>query len=49
MSVSVLEREMFSEAEAARLLRVPQSTFNYRAPSTTGLKAAFAGTRPTNQ
>lgn len=29
MSVSVLEREMYSEAEAARLLRVPQSTLNY--------------------
>jgi uncharacterized protein (DUF433 family) len=27
--VSVLEREMFSEAEAARLLRVPQSTLHY--------------------
>jgi hypothetical protein len=26
---SVLEREMFSEAEAARLLRVPQSTLHY--------------------
>jgi uncharacterized protein (DUF433 family) len=29
MSASVLEREMFSEAEAARLLRVPQRTLNY--------------------
>jgi hypothetical protein len=29
MSVNVLEREMFSEAEAARLLRVPQNTLNY--------------------
>ncbi|RZS37728.1 uncharacterized protein (DUF433 family) [Herbihabitans rhizosphaerae] len=29
MSVSVLEREMYSEAEAARLLRVSQSTLNY--------------------
>ncbi len=28
-TVSVLNREMFSEAEAARLLRVPQSTLNY--------------------
>jgi uncharacterized protein (DUF433 family) len=28
-TVSVLEREMFSEAEAARLLQVPQSTLNY--------------------
>jgi hypothetical protein len=28
-TVSVLEREMFSEAEAARLLRVPQSTLHY--------------------
>jgi uncharacterized protein (DUF433 family) len=28
-SVGVLEREMFSEAEAARLLRVPQSTLHY--------------------
>ena len=28
-TVSVLEREMFSEPEAARLLRVPQSTLNY--------------------
>jgi uncharacterized protein (DUF433 family)/DNA-binding transcriptional MerR regulator len=29
MSLSVLEREMFSEAEAARLLRVAQSTLHY--------------------
>jgi len=29
MSVSVLEREMFTEAEAARLLRVAQNTLNY--------------------
>lgn len=29
MSVSVLEREMFSEAEAARLLRLAQSTLHY--------------------
>lgn len=29
MTVSVLERKMYSEAEAARLLRVPQSTLNY--------------------
>jgi uncharacterized protein (DUF433 family) len=28
-TASVLEREMFSEAEAARLLRVPQSTLHY--------------------
>ena len=28
-TLSVLEREMFSEAEAARLLRVPQSTLHY--------------------
>jgi uncharacterized protein (DUF433 family) len=28
-SISVLDREMFSEAEAARLLRVPQSTLHY--------------------
>jgi uncharacterized protein (DUF433 family) len=28
-SVGILEREMFSEAEAARLLRVPQSTLHY--------------------
>ena len=28
-SVDVLAREMFSEAEAARLLRVPQNTLNY--------------------
>jgi uncharacterized protein (DUF433 family) len=28
-AVDVLEREMFSEAEAARLLRVPQSTLHY--------------------
>jgi uncharacterized protein (DUF433 family) len=27
--VSVLDREMYSEAEAARYLRVPQSTLNY--------------------
>jgi uncharacterized protein (DUF433 family) len=29
MGVSVLDREMFSEAEAARLLRMPQRTLNY--------------------
>jgi uncharacterized protein (DUF433 family) len=29
MSVTILDREMFSEAEAARLLRVPQSTLHY--------------------
>lgn len=29
MGVNVLEREMFTEAEAARLLRVPQRTLNY--------------------
>jgi len=29
MSLSVLNREMYAEAEAARLLRVPQSTLNY--------------------
>ena len=29
MTASVLEREMFSEAEAARLLRVPQGTLHY--------------------
>lgn len=29
MSVNVLEREMFTEAEAARLLGVPQRTLNY--------------------
>ena len=28
-NVSVLDREMYSEAEAARLLRVPQNTLNY--------------------
>jgi hypothetical protein len=28
-ALSVLEREMFSEAEAARLLQVPQSTLHY--------------------
>ncbi len=28
-TISVLDREMFSEAEAARLLRVAQSTLNY--------------------
>jgi uncharacterized protein (DUF433 family) len=28
-SMSVLDREMYSEAEAARLLRVPQQTLNY--------------------
>jgi hypothetical protein len=27
--VSVLEREMYSEAEASRLLRVAQSTLHY--------------------
>jgi hypothetical protein len=27
--VSVLDQEMYTEAEAARLLRVPQSTLNY--------------------
>jgi hypothetical protein len=29
MSTTVLEREMSSEAEAARLLRVPQSTLHW--------------------
>jgi uncharacterized protein (DUF433 family) len=29
MTTSVLDREMFSEAEAARLLRVPQGTLHY--------------------
>lgn len=29
MSTSVLDREMFAEAEAARLLRVPQATLHY--------------------
>ncbi len=29
MTVAVLDREMFSEAEAARLLRVPPSTLHY--------------------
>ena len=29
MSVSALDQEMYTEAEAARLLRVPQSTLNY--------------------
>lgn len=29
MPVSVLDREMFTEAEASRLLRVPQRTLNY--------------------
>ena len=29
MTIPVLDREMFSEAEAARLLRVSQSTLNY--------------------
>lgn len=29
MGLSVLERDMYSEAEAARLLRVPQGTLNY--------------------
>src|SRR5204862_4137030 len=29
MSVTVLDREMYSEAEAARLLRVPQNTLHY--------------------
>lgn len=28
-SISILDREMYSEAEAARLLRVPQRTLNY--------------------
>jgi hypothetical protein len=28
MTQTVLDREMFSEAEAARLLRVPQSTLH---------------------
>jgi uncharacterized protein (DUF433 family) len=28
-AISVLNREMYSEAEAARLLRVPQNTLNY--------------------
>src|SRR6187549_316390 len=29
MNTTVLDREMFSEAEAARLLRVPQSTLHW--------------------
>jgi hypothetical protein len=29
MGVTVLDREMFTEAEAARLLRVSQNTLNY--------------------
>jgi hypothetical protein len=29
VTISVLDRETYSEAEAARLLRVPQSTLNY--------------------
>src|SRR5690349_8160804 len=29
VTTTVLDREMFSEAEAARLLRVPQSTLHY--------------------
>jgi transposase len=29
MNVKVLEREMYSEAEAARLLGVAQNTLNY--------------------
>ncbi len=29
MGVNVLDREMYTEAEAARLLRVPQNTLNY--------------------
>jgi hypothetical protein len=29
MNVSILERELFSEAEAARLLRVAQGTLHY--------------------
>jgi hypothetical protein len=29
MTSSVLDREMFSEAEASRLLRVPQSTLHW--------------------
>jgi hypothetical protein len=28
-AVSILDREMYAEAEAARLLRVPQQTLNY--------------------
>lgn len=28
-AISILDREMYSEAEAARLLRVPQQTLNY--------------------
>ena len=28
-TISILDREMYSEAEAARLLRVPQQTLNY--------------------
>jgi len=31
MTVSVLDREMFTEAEAARLLTIPQATLNYSA------------------
>jgi hypothetical protein len=40
---SVLEREMFSETEAARLLRVPQSTLHYCS------MAASTGARPTSR
>ena len=29
MPVTVLDREMYSEAEAARLLGLPQNTLNY--------------------
>jgi len=29
MGVNILDREMYTEAEAARLLRVPQNTLNY--------------------
>jgi hypothetical protein len=29
MTASVLDREMFSEAEASRILRVPQSTLHW--------------------
>jgi hypothetical protein len=29
MAVSILDREMYTEAEAARLLNVHQSTLNY--------------------
>lgn len=43
VNVSVLEREIYTEAEAARLLRVPQGTLHY------GLRAEAGADARTRQ